>query len=296
MMQIAGGLVGDIYAHARRIAAEASEAQAPLVLEMEGVFDMFCEAQKMYAKAWYKDRGRDKSPGDLVRDSKGNLKLEVKGLAPARRDNCKWVRETIYTLLIMIMEEKGYYACVHYLIERIRDMYAGKFDLDQFVVSKSLSSGYKNDNAPMKVFAEEMAKEGLILEAGQRHEYVVIRMPSATSVAKRMLLISQFDKKRHKLDYDYYFGNLLMKKVDNTVTAQYGSYKEMADIVLRVNGRDINGARPAKLISAFIKEKGNLSVLDQSVHKIGREIDRNKRRAERMNNTIDVPVRKQQVR
>ncbi|CAH6420535.1 DNA polymerase family B [uncultured virus] len=288
MMQIAGGLQGDIYEHAHRIAEEASIAQAPLVLEMEGVFDMFCEAQKMYAKATYKNRKYDQSPGDLITDSKGRLKLEVKGMSPARRDNCKWMRETHYNTILNIMEKKGYYACVHYVLERVRDMYAGMFDLSEFVVSKSLSANYKSETATMKVFSDEMSKEGLTLAAGQRHEFVVLAVPGVTSVAKRMMLLECYDPKKHKLDYNYYFANLLKKKIDNTITAQYGTLPEMKGVSLRILGKDITGEKPCRLIAAFIKEKGSLDVLDQGMFKVGRLIERNERRRKRGEKEIAV--------
>lgn len=276
MMQIAGGLVGDIYAHARQIAEEASAAQYPLVLEMEGVFDMFCEAQKMYAKTKYKDRSKDQSPGDLETNSKGELYLEVKGLTPARRDSCNWVRETIYTVLLMMMQKKSYYEIVHYVMGRVQDMYDDRFPLSDFVITKGLSSGYKKDNAPMKVFAEEMAQLGLTLEAGQRYEYVVLAIPGVTAVARRMILVSQFDPKKHKIDHSYYFENLLRKKIDGTISAQFGRMQEMEGIKLRVNGKDIDGSQPAKLILQFLRKNMKLSELDKGMYKIGELIEKNK--------------------
>lgn len=275
MMQIPG-LSGDIYKEARRIAAEVSAAQAPLELEMEGVFDMFCEAQKMYAKAKYKDRGKDKSEGDLETGADGELHLEIKGLTPARRDSCNWVRETIYTVLLMIMKKKSYYEIVHYVMGRVQDMYDGRFPLSEFVITKGLSSGYKNDNAPMKVFAEEMAQLGLTLEAGQRYEYVVLAIPGVTAVARRMILVSQFDPKKHKVDHNYYFENLLRKKIDGTIGAQFGRMQEMEGIKLRVNGKDITGSQPAKLILQFLRKNMKLSELDKGMYKIGELIEKNK--------------------
>lgn len=279
MMQKVGGFSG--YDECYRIAAEASEAQAPLVLEMEGMYDLYCVKQKMYSKATYKNRNKDKSPGDLICEENGDLKLEIKGMAPVRRDNCKWVQDTIYTSILMMMEGKSYYTVTHYNLERVTALYLDEVPLSQFVITKGLSSGYKNDNAPMKVFSEEMAKLGLTLEAGQRHEYVIIVIPGVKKVAPRMLLLSQFDPKVHQLDYDHYFHNLTKNKLDTVLHAEFHKWPETKQLTLAVSQKKVlTGEMPIGLIARFKKERCSLESLDSCFLKIDAAIAKNKQKAE----------------
>ncbi len=233
---------------AQDIATETSKIfPFGLILEMENICDIFCVKPKHYAKRLYDDKGVNY----VLKD--GAPEIMLKGLTPVRRDTCLWVKDVIRNLISLVMEGASYHHCIKALVCSVDDLYKQKINIDNLVITKAMGAGYENENATMKVFGEEMAKVGHIINPGERHKYIVIDKPGIKSVGKKMLLLSIYEntskKNRPTIDYDYYFHNLLLKKVDVLLAAEYDKFIEIDDLYLISRGRTITGRHPAKLLS-----------------------------------------------
>jgi DNA polymerase elongation subunit (family B) len=273
MMTLLDGYVGKMHDYAWEIAKAASKQLSPLELEMEGIFDIFCVKQKHYAKFEYGGGAGGGTPGVLITGEDGNPKLIAKGLAPVRRDNCQWIKNILIKILIMIMTEKGYYACASHFIDQVVNLYNGKINIDDLVITKSLSSGYASDTATMKVFSDQMAKEGLNLSPGERHQFVVVDIPGEKKIGMKMMLLSVYDSAKHKIDYDYYFNNLLLKKIDVLLNAAYGQHsKKLNKISLKTKGRVVTGTHPAKFLAAVIKNNLSITEFKKSLYRVTKDI------------------------
>ena len=223
-----------------------------LRFELEGVYDMFCVKAKNYAK-----RERISGTDKFVMAAEGRPLLLIKGMAPARRDVCKWVQKAMIEIINYIMDGYGFYECVMYLVRHVVMLFNDKVSLYDLVSTRGLSGSYSLDNASMKVFSEEMAKQGLTMNAGERHEYIIVDKPGAKNVGRRMILLSLYESQdeedRYPLDYHHYY-SLLEKKVDNILSAEYAKYNDTLDqVFLKVRGRTVTAATPAKFLKKILK-------------------------------------------
>lgn len=244
------------------IARRATELfEKPLEFEMEGLFDLFCVKAKHYGKTTYisPDRQTGEFSGKLImsKTDPNMPEITVKGLTPARRDNCQWVRDVIYKILQLIMTGKKYYQIIKYFHTEVTKLFDGNVDLDDLVLTKGLGSGYKNDSTPMKVFSEEMAKAGKPMSPGERHKFIVVSYPGVTKIGLKMMLLSLYtalpENERPPLDFKYYFNNLLMKKVDVLIAAQFEKHnKVLRKVKLKWRGRTTTGETPSKLLGKMI--------------------------------------------
>jgi DNA polymerase delta subunit 1 len=261
MMNIEGVTLEHIHALAHYIAGKATEQHShlgPLELEMENVTDILCIKQKHYAKLMYYDPAWGKK--DIYECVNGVPELCIKGLTPVRRDSCDLVKKTIYDILHACMFDKSYSEVVGILLRTVRDLYRSKVDIGDLVITKGLGAHYKSATATMKVFAEQMAKQGQTINAGERHEFIVVNVPGQDKVGMKMTLLSLYmslePSKRPKIDSKYYFKNLLMKKVDVITDACFGKYaKQVNSFSAMVNGRKVTGLSPGRMLQGTIEAR-----------------------------------------
>jgi DNA polymerase delta subunit 1 len=275
MMYFDGIPLKDIHDFSRYVAKRASSIHPPpLELEPEGVFDIFCVKRKHYAKYTYLDQSKGDYNEKHIYEMSGNIpSLTVKGLTPARRDNCNYVRNIIAHLLHLLMNEEGFYKCIKYVVLSVLDLFNSNILIDNLVITKKMGSGYKSNNAAMKVFAEEMSKNGMRILAGERHKFVVCDIPNATKIGQKMVLLSLYqltkESDRPKIDYHYYFENLLQKKIDVLLGAQFGDSEDLKRITIHRNGRCIYGTTPAKFLKHVIEsEDQDFDLMLQSMKKV----------------------------
>ena len=81
------------------------------------------------------------------------------GLVTKRRDNAKIVKYVYGGILDIIMGEKDVEKGIVFMQQCIRDIMAGTFDFDKFVITKKLKGYYKNPNSiAHKVLADRMGE------------------------------------------------------------------------------------------------------------------------------------------
>lgn len=242
------------------IMANANKQFDGLVFEFEGKYNLLCFKHKMYVKESFAPP--DKKTGVysnlLILDENGDPDLEIKGLAPARRDNCQWVRDHLRVLLRMVLARRSFADIVAYCTLSVVNLYNQQVPLRDLVLSKGYKSGLKSETAPMKVFAAEMAKHDQIILPGERHEYLVVHCPQQKTVSKRMILLSLYlsmeEHRRPMIDYTYYFENLVRDKTDMMIGAAFASqHHVICRWVLEHKSRVFDGRAPMLLLQKSMK-------------------------------------------
>ena len=106
----------------------------------------------------------------------GELVIVKKGIMPARRDNAKYSRNIYMKLLETILLKGDVDTGYGQLIDAIVDLISGKINPREYLtVSRALGAEYKNDSYFMKVFADELARVGKPMAAGERAIYVIVK-------------------------------------------------------------------------------------------------------------------------
>ena len=258
MMQLPDVTLANAWAKSHELAAFASSlfssAGSTLKMEAEWPSDILCIKMKHYAKMKVNDK-----TNDYYRGKDGMREIEYKGMMPTRRDSCKWAKDVFSAIISLIMEGFGYAECVKHLVTELLALYQGKIETDELVISKKLGSGYKSDTATMKVFADEMAKIGKTINPGERHKYIVLAN-GKTRVGERMMLLESYESglAESKIDYNYYYENLLMKKIDIVSGASFSEYADELDTFgMVIKGRRTSAVKPAKLAHNLVRYAKN---------------------------------------
>jgi DNA polymerase delta subunit 1 len=280
MMTKLGIPANEMHAFANMVAKVVSARfPQPMELECEGIFDIFAIKPKNYAKFTYWDPGAWNCPagrgGTLMLDDNDLPEILIKGLAPTRRDICQWIKDVLIVLLMFIMRGYGYWECVDYLYNQVVSLYNGEIPIDKFVITKSLGAGYKNDNATMNVFSQEMAKIGKQMNPGERHAFVVVNVDGQKKIGNKMLLLSvyQDQQDKYELDHNYYFKNLLMKRADVILDAAYGRYaSELDRVCITIRGRTTTARKPAKLLSLLIANNLDIDKVATKIQHVTKNI------------------------
>ena len=220
--------------------------KAPNDLELEKVYcPYFLYSKKRYAaKMW---EGKTSPDGTVNVVFK---KIDIKGLQVVRRDSCPYVRETLKSLLNMVLESSDPMPVIEFAREAARKLMAGEVLTEKLLMSKQLAGDYKiscpscKTNIPQsKIHDLKQHKYGCkiskkvldSLEASMPHVHVRNRMRERAPGAEpqqgdRVSFVivkgegKMFEKaedpvwvREHAvpLDYQYYFTNQFKKPVQD---------------------------------------------------------------------------------
>jgi len=219
----------------------------PLNMEYEKSMKMIIFKKKKYASYLY-----DKN-GDFILTKKGEeLKMKgmdfsdhiyilVRGIVIARRDNCRFLRNTYENLLRCILNGKDVKNGFNIIYKCVMDLLDSKIELTQLAIVKTLNSDYKSDTATMKVFSEELASRGKLVQPGDRLDYVVVEdKDGREKIGYKMRLVSDaldsdFIEKIDKL----YYLHLLINPIDQLFSVGY--INDLVDIdKLKYNSEILN--------------------------------------------------------
>lgn len=214
-----------------RVAKELTELfPPPIEMEFEDAMRMLSLKKKMYAGLYIGD------DGEFVRNSDGSLKVKVKGILVARRDNCKWARDVYNKVLMDILTRKPLTDVARYLCEQSQLILSGKVPTKDLTIVRGLGKNYKSESYFMKVFGDELRRLGRPAQPGTRLSYLVVKREGEKLLGKRMVLPemyteSQSTDKQDVIDYQYYLGNMIQNHIDRLVSGGY------VDIIPRMNIR-----------------------------------------------------------
>tara|TARA_B100000575_G_scaffold294664_1_gene312892 strand:- start:7468 stop:11382 length:3915 start_codon:yes stop_codon:yes gene_type:complete len=188
---------------------QKTKLRHPQVLEYEKTFDPFILlSKKRYV-------------GDLYEVDPDKYKLKSMGIVLKRRDNAPIVKIIYGGIIDIIMKQKSILPAIDFLRRTLRDLVKGKYGLDTLVLSKTLSSYYKDpDRIAHKVLADRMAERdpGNKPQINDRIPFVYI----TTDHLKQQTNLLQGDKIENPEyiiknnltpDYEFYITNQIMKPV-----------------------------------------------------------------------------------
>jgi hypothetical protein len=177
--------------------------KAPNDLELEKVyFPYFLYSKKRYAAKMYEKKG----------DKVVFKKIDVKGLQVVRRDSCPFVRETLKTLLNMILESNDPRPVIQSARNAARDLVHGKVPMEKLLMSKQLASSYKVPTPHVAVRDKiKRRNPGSEPQQGDRVPFVIIH--GQGKMYEKAEDPTWVTEKGLKIDYSYYFTNQFKKPV-----------------------------------------------------------------------------------
>lgn len=205
----------------KELAEEVSRVigRAPLRMEFEKAMRAIIFKKKKYAAYLYSDSGKFKI------DENGKNVMLYRGIPLARRDNCKWIRDTYYELLINILDNKSILSSFNIIYEKILSLMKGEVPLKQISIIKTLGESYKATcNSSMKVFGEELFRLGKPVKPGERLEFVIVKEKVKNEkLGYRQRLIDDFlaDNEGEEVDYFRYIDKLLKNPIDQMFSVGY---------------------------------------------------------------------------
>lgn len=142
---------------------EAVKASIDISLDVEkNITPLFGYPHKLeYEKTFWPFMlvSKKRYAGDKYEFNAHKCKQTSMGLVTKRRDNAKIVKYVYGGILDIIMGEKDVEKGIVFMQQCIRDIMAGKFDFDKFVITKKLKGYYKNPNSiAHKVLADRMGE------------------------------------------------------------------------------------------------------------------------------------------
>lgn len=180
----------------------------PHDLEYEKVFDpLMLITKKRYA-------------GEKYEFDVNKSKFTSMGIVLKRRDNAPLLKYVYGGVMNKIMKEKDLRAAVQFVKDGCRDLLDDKFDLNMFIISKTLRDYYKDpESIAHKVLADRMADRdpGNKPASNERIPYAYIQVEEKEGVK-----LLQGDKIEHvnfikenncKIDYLTYIKNQLLKPI-----------------------------------------------------------------------------------
>jgi len=184
--------------------------KAPNDLELEKVYcPYFLYSKKRYAaKMWEAKTGSDGTVNVVFK------KIDIKGLQVVRRDSCPYVRQTLKSLLDMVLDSSDPTPVIEFAREAARKLMAGDVPPEKLLMSKQLASEYKVPQ-PHVTVRDKMRQRtpGSEPQQGDRVAFVIVKGDG-----------KMFEKAEDPvwardhavpLDYQYYFTNQFKKPVQD---------------------------------------------------------------------------------
>jgi DNA polymerase delta subunit 1 len=193
--------------------------KTPNDLELEKVYcPYFLYSKKRYAAKMY-EKGRD---GVVA-----FKKIDIKGLQVVRRDSCQYVRETLKSLLEMILESDDPRPVIAFARQASADLVAGKVPMEKLTMSKQLASEYKVA-MPHAAVRDKIKKRspGSEPQQGDRVQFVVAASPKNGKLTDKAEDPTWVRDNAVPLDYQYYFTNQLKKPVCDLLEPLVGADPE----------------------------------------------------------------------
>lgn len=144
-----------------------------ILLELEKIMCPLYLFKKKRYMMLYKEYADDKE------------KMDCKGLATVRRDNCPYTKDVLNGVVDKLLYEKSISGAEKFAKQKIEDLLTDKVPVEKLTISKSLKSQYKTENKaghklskpPHVMLAERIAKRdpASAYQPGDRIPYVFIQ-------------------------------------------------------------------------------------------------------------------------
>ena len=220
----------------------ASQGRKALYTEFEKGGRMFAIRKKKYAywQTYLKDNEENGHVmGEFIPPEEGGILM--KGIVLARRDNCKFQRDTYREVLMNILTRQSMQSTLDIIVKHITELYCGQVPWQDLTIIRGLGSHYKSESYFMKIFGDELTKLGKPATPGERLEYLVcmsdeeMKHPDhfklKIKLGYKMRLpetyLERLNTQEHEqIDYLYYMNKVMMNCVEQLW--QIGYNKEIA--------------------------------------------------------------------
>lgn len=124
----------------------------------------------------------------LTCDTKGKVsnKIFKRGVLLARRDNSKFLRELYGDMIMKIFYREPEKDVCELILDRLNQMFAGGFDVKNFVVTKSVGNIEDYKIRPLPEDPKKRAKRLEELNCSNEQEYNLKALPAQVQLAERM--------------------------------------------------------------------------------------------------------------
>ena len=177
------------------------------------------------------------------------------GLVLKRRDNAPILKHCYLGVIDCIVKNKNIPKAIEFIKNEITKMIDGKFDLNMFVISKTLASFYKDiETIPHAMLAQRMADRdiGTKPASNERLPYIFIKIIEEKGIeylnADRIEHVDYVRKHKLQIDFEKYIESQLIKPisqifeliVEKLPNFEYGKgyYKQMENIWYNKYGGD----------------------------------------------------------
>ena len=249
----------------------------PLAMEFEKAMRLLCLKKKKYAALLIGKDGNFKT--EDVTDRNGNvignrLMMLKKGIILARRDNCKFLRDTYTRILDLIMSKGSLDQAINILVDSVQDLLDNRIPHEDLVIIRELGANYKSDSYFMKVFSDELKKAGKIVNPGDRLDFLIVEDPTATLLGHKMRLTEQYVERLNsanpeRIDYNYYIEKVLMNPINQLFEVGFkNEIAQLQHVSYRPTNRHkiIHLDRPVQIILKMRERGYDLKVFKEAVH------------------------------
>lgn len=190
-----------------------------------------------YEKTFYPylQIAKKKYVGNLYEHDVNKFKRKAMGIVLKRRDNAPILKIVYGGIIDIIMDDKDISKAVNYCRREMRNIINGKYDINKFIISKSLNSYYKDpDRIAHKVLADRIGERdpGNKPETGDRIPFIYIKNEKAVLQGDRIESPSYILENNIPIDYEFYITNQLMNplsQIFSLVVEKLGGFKERSD-------------------------------------------------------------------
>lgn len=148
--------------------------------------------------------------------------LEMKGILPVRRDNCKIQRDMYRDILVLIALD----APLHYvrpIVEKyIINLMSTATSVEDLTIIKEYKGQYKSETSQMPVYAKHLASRGIKVTAGDRLDYVFAKVEDRkANQSQRMRDPSMLKQYDEEIDRFFYIENCLTRQHQELIQLSY---------------------------------------------------------------------------
>lgn len=142
--------------------------------------------------------------------------ISYKGVMNARRDYCKYAKETYEHIIQLIAIGESNENVINYINKQIFDLIMNKVNIKDLIITKSIAKDIKSYkvNQPHIVMAKRLTTEtGKEVSAGTRLEFVYVE--EFDSQGEKMRTIEEVQKNNFKIDSLFYISKQLCTQIDD---------------------------------------------------------------------------------
>jgi DNA polymerase delta subunit 1 len=195
--------VGEMFAILKQVCETVTKTINcyPVVLQAEKVYEPYLLLKKK------------RYVGYLWENASAPKYIDNKGIETARRDYCKFVKQTLAAIIKMLMECKTHNEIMIYAHNQIKLLLEHKVDIFDLIITRSLSKLVYANKQPHAELAKRMVlrNTGFVMNTGERIPYVIINRPGEKLISMKSEDPTFVIEKNCPIDYEYYAMNQLKK-------------------------------------------------------------------------------------